>query len=124
MKAPSRRDRIRAQLADLKMPGALEALDQVLSGIDGGSLAAPEAIESLLGAQINLRNNRRLQAAMRSSRLPAVKILSDFDFTFQPSIKPPPSDGRQSLSTILAHRDAAGRGRPLHRDWGQNGGHS
>ena len=87
MKAPSRRDRIRAQLADLKMPSALEALDQVLSGIDGGSLAAPEAIESLLGAQINLRNNRRLQAAMRSSRLPAVKILSDFDFTFQPSIK-------------------------------------
>ena len=87
MKAPSRRDRIRAQLADLKMPGALKALDQVLSGIDGGSLAAPEAIESLLGAQINLRNNRRLQAAMRSSRLPAVKILSDFDFTFQPSIK-------------------------------------
>jgi DNA replication protein DnaC len=87
MKAPSRRDRIRAQLADLKMPGALEALDQVLSGIDGGSLAAPEAIESLLGAQINLRNNRRLQTAMRSSRLPAVKLLSDFDFTFQPSIK-------------------------------------
>ena len=87
MKAPSRRDRIRAQFADLKMPGALEALDQVLSGIDGGLLAAPEAIESLLGAQINLRNNRRLQAVMRSSRLPAVKILSDFDFTFQPSIK-------------------------------------
>ena len=26
MKAPSRRDRIRAQLADLKMPGALEAV--------------------------------------------------------------------------------------------------
>ena len=40
MKAPSRRDRIRAQLADLKMPGALEALDQVLSGIDGGSATA------------------------------------------------------------------------------------
>ena len=64
MKAPSRRDRIRAQLADLKMPGALEALDQILSGIDGGTLGAPEAIENLLGAQISLRNNRRLQAAM------------------------------------------------------------
>ena len=69
------------------MPGALEALDQILSGIDGGTLGAPEAIENLLGAQISLRNNRRLQAAMRSSRLPAVKMLSDFDFTFQPSIK-------------------------------------
>ena len=28
--ARARRDRIRAQLADLKMPGALEALDEVL----------------------------------------------------------------------------------------------
>ena len=50
----------------------LEALDQILSVIDGGTLGAPEAIENLLGAQISL---------------PAVKMLSDFDFTFQPSIK-------------------------------------
>lgn len=83
----SRRDRVRAMLADLKMPGALEALDGILHGIDGGSLTAGEAIESLLGAQIDLRNNRRLQAAMRSSRLPAVKQLADFDFSFQPSIR-------------------------------------
>lgn len=46
----SRRDRVRAMLADLKMPGALEALDGILHGIDGGSLTAGEAIESLLGA--------------------------------------------------------------------------
>ena len=85
--AASRRDRIRAMLADLKMPGALESLDSILRGIDGGSLTPAEAIESLLDAQIQLRNNRRLQAAMRSSRLPAVKTLADFDFTFQPSIK-------------------------------------
>ena len=37
--------------------------------------------------RIGLRNNRRLQAAMRSSRLPAVKTLGQFDFAFQPSIK-------------------------------------
>ena len=43
--------------------------------------------QRLLGAQITLRNNRRLQAAMRSSRLPAVKTLETFDFSFQPSIK-------------------------------------
>lgn len=85
--APSRRDRLRAMLADLKMPGALEALDAILHDVDGGSLTAGEAMESLLGAQIGLRNNRRLQAAMRSSRLPAVKQLADFDFTFQPSIR-------------------------------------
>ena len=83
----SPRDRLRAMLADLRMPGALEALDAVLQGVDGGALTASEAIERLLSAQIELRNNRRLEAAMRSSRLPAVKTLSDFDFTFQPSIK-------------------------------------
>ncbi len=88
MKAPlSRRDRIRGMLADLKMPGSLESLDTVLQGVDGGAVTPAEAIEQLLGAQIQLRNHRRLQAAMRSSRLPAVKTILDFDFSFQPSIR-------------------------------------
>jgi DNA replication protein DnaC len=83
----SQRDSIRGMLADLKMPGSLEAIDGILSEVDGGKVAATEAINRLLSAQITLRNNRRLQAAMRSSRLPAVKTLESFDFTFQPSIK-------------------------------------
>src|SRR5437867_4128645 len=81
----SPRERLRAQLADLKLPGALEALDDILRQVDGGMLAGPAAMEALLGAQISLRNNRRLVAAMRSSRLPAIKTLADFDFSFQPS---------------------------------------
>ena len=85
--ARDRRDRLRAMLADLKMPGALEAVDGVLAKVDSGAVTACDAIEQVLGAQIALRNNRRLQAAMRSSRLPAVKTLAQFDFTFQPSIK-------------------------------------
>ena len=83
----SRRERIRAMLADLKLPGALEAVDGVLSDADGGGVTTADAIEKLLGAQVTLRNNRRLQAAMRSSRLPVVKTLDEFDFSFQPSIK-------------------------------------
>jgi DNA replication protein DnaC len=93
----SARDRLRAQLADLKMPGALEALDDVLRQLDGGHLAAPAALEQLLGAQISLRNARRLQAAVRSSRLPAIKTLADFDFTFQPSVK---REQLESLHTL------------------------
>jgi len=96
----SLRERIRAQLADLKMPGALEALDQILHDLDGGAVKAPAAIEQLLGAQIALRNNRRLQAAMRSSRLPAVKTLADFDFTFQPSLKREQLDSLHTLGFI------------------------
>ncbi len=96
----SRRDRIRAQLADLKMPGALEALDEVLTRVDGGGVTASEAIEQLMGAQISLRNNRRLEAAMRSSRLPAIKTLQDFDFSFQPSIKREQIDSLHELGFL------------------------
>jgi DNA replication protein DnaC len=98
--ALSLRDRLRAQLADLKLPGALEALDEILRQLDGGTLAAPAALEALLGAQISLRNNRRLQAAMRSSRLPAVKTLADFDFTFQPSLKREQIDSLHTLGFL------------------------
>jgi DNA replication protein DnaC len=79
------------------MPGALEALDSVLSRIDGGQIGAPEAISAVLHAQISLRNNRRLEAAMRSSRLPAVKTFQDFDFSFQPSLK---REQMESLATL------------------------
>lgn len=98
--AISRRDRIRGQLADLKLPGALEALDDVLTTVDGGSVTASEAIEQLLGAQITLRNNRRLQTAMRSSRLPAIKTLEDFDFSFQPSVKREQIDSLHELGFL------------------------
>ncbi len=98
--ARSQRERIRAQLADLKMPGALEALDEILARLDGGELAGAAAIEAVLDAQISLRNNRRLQAAMRSSRQPAVKTLADFDFTFQPSIKREQIDSLHQLGFI------------------------
>jgi DNA replication protein DnaC len=100
MKAPSRRERIRAQLADLKMPGALEAVDDILARVDGGSVTGGEAVEELLGAQIRLRNARRLQAAMRSSRLPAVKTLENFDFSFQPSIKREQIDSLHELGFL------------------------
>ena len=85
--APDRRDHIRAMLADLKLPGALEAVDTILAEVDRGGVTVTEAIARLLDAQISLRNNRRLQTAMRSSRLPAIKTLAQFDFAFQPSIR-------------------------------------
>ena len=110
--APSRRDRLRQMLADLHMPGALEALDAILHGVDGATLTAAEAIEQLLGAQIQLRNNRRLQAAMRSSRLPAVKRLTEFDFSFQPSLRREQMESLHELG-FVERRDGAQKRLPL-----------
>lgn len=106
------REAIRGMLADLKMPGALEAVDGILSEIDGGRVAATEAISHLLTAQINLRNNRRLQAAMRSSRLPAVKTLESFDFSFQPSIKREQIESLHELNFLNRHENVVLLGPP------------
>ena len=107
--APSRRDRLRHMLADLRLPGALEALDAILQGVDGATLTAPEAIEQLLDAQIQLRNNRRLQAAMRSSRLPAIKRLTEFDFSFQPSLRREQMESLQELGSSNAAKTSSPR---------------
>jgi DNA replication protein DnaC len=77
---------VKAHLADLGMPGSLEIVDSLLQKLDQGATSPAEAMEQLLAAQVDLRRQRRLVSAMRSSRLPAVKRLDSFDFAFQPSI--------------------------------------
>ena len=108
----AQRDQIREMLADLKMPGALEAVDAILSDVDGGTVTASEAIARLLTAQVSLRNNRRLTAAMRSSRLPAVKTLETFDFTFQPSIKREQIDSLHELGFLKRKENVVFLGPP------------
>ena len=76
-------DAVRGDLETLVIDA--DVLNAVLGAPDPDKKS--KEIELVLNAQIALRNNRRLQAAMRSSRLPAVKTLALFDFTFQPSIK-------------------------------------
>jgi len=108
----SLRDRLRAQLADLKMPGALEAVDDILRRADSGQLPAAAAMTELLGSQITLRNQRRLQAATRSARLPAPKTLADFDFTFQPSVKREQIESLHTLSFLERHENVVFLGPP------------
>src|SRR5688500_12070238 len=110
--APSRRERLRQMLADLHMPGALEALDAILHGVDGATLTAAEALPQLLDAQIQLRNNRRLQAAMRSSRLPAAKRLTARDVSFQPSLRRAPLESLPELGSVQRRGNVGCLGRP------------
>jgi DNA replication protein DnaC len=86
MSTPATISALKGHLADLQMPGSLEVVDDLLSRVDDGALGTAEAIEQLLAAQVALRRERRLKSAMHSSRLPAVKTLDTFDFSFQPSI--------------------------------------
>ena len=70
----SRRDRVRAMLADLKMPGALEAVDGILAQADSGSATATEAIEELLKAQIGATRRPRLGAEIGSHLVEQLRV--------------------------------------------------
>lgn len=79
-------DRIRRHLVGLKMPRALEALQMTLARIEQGEVSALEAIETLLGEEYTTRESRRIKMALQTARLPTIKTLSGYDFSFQPSL--------------------------------------
>jgi len=86
MSAPTVMAAIQGHLVELGMPGSLEALSSILQRLDGAALSPAEAIRDLLAAEWALRMDRRLQACLKTSHLPGVKMLDSFDFTFQPSL--------------------------------------
>jgi DNA replication protein DnaC len=122
--ASSRVDNIRRSLVGLKMPRALEMLDTTLRRIEQGQIDGIEALDELLVEELSLRENRRIKAALRMARLPVVKTLAGFDFSFQPSLDRnrvmalagldfinraevvhllgPPGTGKSHLATALA----------------------
>jgi DNA replication protein DnaC len=68
------------------MPRALEVLEHMMRQLERGELSALEAIDSLLGEELTLREGRRVKAALKMGRLLTIKTLTGFDFSFQPSL--------------------------------------
>src|SRR5947209_925924 len=100
-------ERIRSHLVGLRMPRALETLDNVVQQLEHGQISAIEAIEVLLAEEITVRESRRIKAALQMARLATIKTLSGFDFSFQPSL-----DRNRVLA--LAQRDFIDRHEVVH----------
>src|ERR1700751_1172779 len=83
---PSTLDRIRSNLVGLKMPRALEALEQIVRRLEHSEISALEAVDTLLAEELTLREKSRIKTALRMGRLATIKTLSGFDFSFQPSL--------------------------------------
>ena len=83
---PSILDRIRKTLVGLKMPRALEVLDQTVRQLERGEASALEVIDTLFAEELTLRENRRIKMALRMAKLSTIKTLAGFDFSFQPSL--------------------------------------
>jgi DNA replication protein DnaC len=84
--APAVLESIRRSLVGLKMPRALEVLDQTVRQLERGEMSAIDALDRVLAEELTLRENRRVKAALMMARLTTIKTLAGFDFTFQPSL--------------------------------------
>ncbi len=100
-------ERIRRHLVGLKMPCALESLQDTVQRIERGELSTLEAIETLLGEELTTRQSRRIKMALQTARLSTIKTLGAYDFSFQPSL-----DRQQILA--LAELDFVERHQALH----------
>jgi DNA replication protein DnaC len=83
---PAVLERIRQTLVGLRMPRAMEVLDQTIRQLECGQVSALEAIDTLLAEELTVRESRRIKTALVMARLTAVKTLAGFDFSFQPSL--------------------------------------
>lgn len=83
---PAVLERIRQTLVGLRMPRAMEVLDQTVRQLECGQVSALEAIDTLLAEELTVRESRRIRTALVMARLTAVKTLAGFDFSFQPSL--------------------------------------
>jgi hypothetical protein len=59
---PSTVDQVRRHLVGLKMPRALEVLDHTMRQLERGEIGTLEAIDTLLGEELTLREGRRVKA--------------------------------------------------------------
>jgi hypothetical protein len=73
---PSVLDHIRRTLVGLKMPRALEVLDQTVRQLERGEASALEVIDTLFAEELSLRENRRVKMALRMAKLSTVKTLT------------------------------------------------
>ena len=69
---PSVLDPIRRTLVGLKMPRALEVLDQTIRQLERGEASALEVIDTLFAEDLTLRENRRVNMALRMAKLSTI----------------------------------------------------
>jgi len=78
--------RLRSHLAFLKLTAAAEALPGVLDGARDQGTSPLEAIEQLLGIEVNATEHRQQTARLHFANLPAPWSIDDYDFTAQPGV--------------------------------------
>jgi DNA replication protein DnaC len=80
-------DVTRQRLERLGMVHAAERIEGLISEAVKNDTAPHLLIDQLLDAELERREERRLQTSLRLSGLPTGQTLGNFDFSFQPSVE-------------------------------------
>ncbi len=88
-KAPPRVDLdvVRDRLVKLGLVHAAQALEDKVTDAVKETLAPHRFLDSVLQAELEQREERRIRTSLRLSGLPTGQTLGNFDFSFQPSVQ-------------------------------------
>lgn len=89
-------NRLMNNLETLKLDRIREYLDTYISMVNEGKKDMVEALYELTNFEMELRNERAMNACVKVANFPYIKTFEDFDFSYQPSIskRPPPPAAR------------------------------
>jgi len=86
MNADMRRH-IESQLKELKLKGILGCYRHIAEKASDSKLSYEEYLSLLLEEELRGKNERSVRAKIYKARVPFVKTLEEFDFSFQPSLR-------------------------------------
>ena len=78
----------RQLLAEFNMPEAACQLDALLETATAKGSTFISFLDQLLSFQQKEQTEKNVRKRMKAARIPAVKTLEEFDFSFQPSLNP------------------------------------
>lgn len=79
-------DRLTANLKRLRLPRMQSVLLDVVQAAQTQSHSYLQMLDTLIEEEVSSKEQRRLDTVLRTSGLPYVKTLDEFDFTFQPGL--------------------------------------
>ena len=79
-------DRIEANLIRLRLSQIREILARVIKTAEEQSKSYLSFLDDLLEEEVAPKEQRRIETAIKTSGLPFIKSIDEFDFTFQPNL--------------------------------------
>jgi DNA replication protein DnaC len=79
-------ERIYASLARLRLPRIAEVLEEILRAAEEKGKSYLCFLDDLLQDEVAQKDQRRVETAIKTSGLPFIKTIDEFDFAFQPKL--------------------------------------